>query len=175
MKLLLRGLRWFVMVAAFVFVAIQVMRPEKVNSPVDEARAIEAHLKLTPEVETIFERSCNDCHSQKTDWPWYSNVAPVSWFVVDHVNHGRRHLDFSDWARYDREDADQMLEAICQLTKHGSMPMSSYTLMHRDAKLSIEDVQTLCGWSEAERTRLASKGTSPRASHTFADEVNLQP
>lgn len=163
MKLMQRVLRWFVIIVAFVFGVAQLKRPARVNLPVDEARALETHVRVTPEVEAMLARSCNDCHSQKTQWPWYTNVAPVSWFVVEHVNDGRRHLDFSDWARYGRRDADQLLEAICEMTRNGSMPMSSYTLMHADARLTAADVQTLCGWTNAERRRLASQCAPPCA------------
>lgn len=154
MKFIQKGLRLFVVVVAFVFVVAQFKRPEKVNLAFDEARAIETRVGMTPEVEAILARSCNDCHSQKTDWPWYSNIAPVSWFVVEHVNHGRTHLDFSDWSAYESDEADHLLRNICRLSRQRSMPMSSYTLMHRDAKLSARDVETLCDWTETARLRL---------------------
>ena len=83
---------------------------------------------MPPEVAGVLNRSCMDCHSNRTDWPWYSNVAPASWFVVDHVNHGRRHLNFSRWGQYTRRDRLSLLNQICATTKGGSMPLGSYTL-----------------------------------------------
>ena len=97
-----------------------------------------------------------DCHSNRTDWPWYSNVAPASWFVVDHVNDGRRHLNFSKWGEYDRRKTGHLLEGICDTTRGGSMPLDSYTLVHRSSRLAPADVKTLCGWAGEEQRRLAA-------------------
>jgi hypothetical protein len=118
-----------------------------------QAQAIESHVRITPEVAGIFERACKDCHSNQTEWPWYSRVAPVSWYVADHVRHGREHLNFSRWSAYDREQADFLLGAMCLTAKRGQMPLSSYTRLHRSAKLSPLDIQTLCAWSQVERQR----------------------
>ena len=156
MRLVLRTLRWAAIAVTLALIGAQFIRAEKTNPPVDDARALAAHVRLTPEVETILDRSCMDCHSHRTSWPWYSHVAPVSWFVVDHVNHGRKHLNFSDWARYDREETGYLLTDICQTVKGGSMPLRSYTMLHHDAVLAPRDVQVLCDWSETERRRLAS-------------------
>lgn len=95
----------------------------------DQSHAIEAHLQITPQVATILEQSCNDCHSNKTRWPWYSHVAPVSWFVIDHVDHGRSHLNFSDWGRFDPREAEEMLGMICKEVQSGAMPL----LLHSTA------------------------------------------
>ncbi len=141
---------------AALFTAVQFVRPARTNPPVAPGRSIESHVRMTPEVAGLLERSCDDCHSNRTDWPWYSNVAPASWFVVEHVDDGRRHLNFSDWARYDEDEAGEMLEQVCIEAKKGAMPLDSYTLLHRDARLSASDVQTLCDWANGERRRIAS-------------------
>ena len=112
------------------------------------------HAPVPPEVAGVLERSCMDCHSNRTDWPWYSHVAPASWFVADHVNHGRRHLNFSRWGEYGRRDRLELLDGICATTKGGSMPLGSYTLVHRGARLSHRDWQTLCVWAGEEQDRL---------------------
>lgn len=147
----------FVLAVAILFVSVQFVRPNKTNPPVVQAQTIEAHVRVTPEVAGIFERACKDCHSHQTEWPWYAQVAPVSWFVTDHVNHGRKHLNFSRWTSYDREQADWLLGAMCMTAERGQMPLSSYTRLHRSAKLSPLDVQTLCAWSRAEQQRLARR------------------
>ncbi len=86
---------------AALFVVIQFLGPQKCNPPVDAARTIQANTQITPEMAAIIERACGDCHSHQTQWPWYSHVEPVSWFLVDHVNDGRKHLNFSEWAAYE--------------------------------------------------------------------------
>ncbi|MGI9108288.1 MAG: heme-binding domain-containing protein [Pyrinomonadaceae bacterium] len=143
--------------AAMLLASVQFVRPVKTNPPIDPTRTMNAHVLVTPEVEAIFARSCQDCHSHQTEWPWYSQIAPASWFVADHVNHGRKEMNFSAWSNYDREHADFLLSNICRTVKHGMMPLSSYTMLHNSAKLSPRDVQTLCAWSQVERARLASR------------------
>jgi hypothetical protein len=108
---------------------------------------------MTPEVAAILRKACNDCHSNETRWPWYSNVAPVSWFLVDHVNHGRRHLNFSDWSEYDDRTADKLLGAMCEWALKDRMPLDSYTTVHSDAILSPAEKEAICNWVEAERGR----------------------
>ena len=155
-------LKFSVVLLALLFIGAQFARPERVNPSFAQERSIEAHVQVNREVAAILQRSCQDCHSNRTEWPWYSNVAPVSWSVADHVNHGRRHLNFSDWTRYDAEQADHLLYDICITSKRGMMPLASYTLIHRDAKLSAGDVAALCDWSQQERGRLASaRDTAP--------------
>ena len=151
-----RGLKRLVLVLACGFVLAQFSRPARTNPVADNSRAIEAHLRVPPEVKAIFARACDDCHSNRTRWPWYSEVAPVSWWLTDHVRDGRRHLNFSDWARLTPGEADQMLGEICRLSKINAMPMASYTLMHRDAVLSPQDVGTLCAWAHDEQQHLAA-------------------
>ena len=151
-----RLLKWTAIVLVCGFVLLQFSRTARTNPTVDEARTIEAHLNVTPEVKAIFARSCDDCHSNRTRWPWYSHVAPVSWMVTDHVRHGRRHMNFSDWARLNDREATYLLGDICKTAKQGIMPLDSYTLMHRDARLTPQDVGTLCTWTETERQRLAA-------------------
>lgn len=144
-----------VIVLVVAFLVIQVVRPDRSNPPVDSSRTIHSQLQPPAEVASVLERSCMDCHSNQTRWPWYSNVAPVSWLVADDVEEAREHMNFSEWAGYERKDAAELLEDICKETSKGDMPLQSYVLMHRDAKLSPQDVRALCEWSEATRQRLA--------------------
>ena len=113
--------------------------------------------QMTPQVASNLARSCNDCHSNKTVWPWYTNFAPVSWFIVDHVNEGRSNLNLSEWARNDPHRQGKKLEQICDQIQDGAMPLSSYTPLHPGSKPSADDVKTLCDWTEAERARLAAQ------------------
>jgi hypothetical protein len=152
-------LKWSVVVVAVIFVAAQFIRPAKTNPPVEEARAVQAHLKVPSPVDAIFRRACYDCHSNETSWPWYSNIAPASWFLTDHVNHGRKHLNFSDWTQAERHAANKnpaaQLDEICKEVKGRGMPLGSYLILHPDASLSDQDIQVICDWVESERQRLA--------------------
>ena len=157
MKVWRRLLKWLALAAVCVLIALQFVRPAKTNPAVDQSQTIHAHLQVPPQVAAIFDRSCQDCHSNTTRWPWYSNVAPLSWWIVEDVNDGRQHLNLSEWGRYDKRRAGNKLDDICDEVKSGAMPISSYALIHRSAKLSPEDVKTLCDWSAAERTRIAQR------------------
>jgi len=155
MRIVLRVLKWLAIALAVGFVGIQFVRPVRTNPPVDESQTIFAHAQVPPPVSAIFDRSCRDCHSNKTDWPWYSNVAPVSWWLTDHVNHGRKDLNLSEWGRLARDRQDRKLRQICDEVQDGMMPLSSYLPMHPQAKLSAEDKKVLCEWTDAERQRLS--------------------
>lgn len=149
-----RVLRWLVVIFACLFILAQFSRPARTNPVVDQSLALESRVQVSPLVSAIIDRSCSDCHSNKTRWPWYSNVAPVSWFVIDHVNEGRQNLNFSEWGRYTKRDTDGRLKQICQEVKAGAMPLSSYTPLHPGSKLSAEDKKILCDWANAERQRI---------------------
>ena len=107
-KILLRLL----LVLGLVFIIIQFFGPAKTNPPVDETKTIAAGGPLPTEIAIVLERACYDCHSNQTRWPWYSNVAPVSWFVIGHVNDARKHLNFSEWATYNPKRMKRKLEEI---------------------------------------------------------------
>jgi len=148
-------LKWTAIVLAVVFAGLQFIRPARTNPPIDETRTLQARSSMRPEVAAILNRSCNDCHSHQTRWPWYSNVAPVSWFVINHVNDGRGNVNFSDWAQYSAREQQGLLKQMCREAKSGMMPLGSYLRLHGDAKLSGEDVKMLCDWANAESQRLA--------------------
>jgi hypothetical protein len=140
-------------VLAVALVAIQFVGPARTNPAIDPSVALATTAQLTPEAAAIIDRSCRDCHSNDTRWPWYSRVAPMSWGVIDHVSEGRRHLNFSKWGEYDPEDLRGFLKDMCALAQKRDMPMPSYTWIHRDARLGDQDIAALCAWTEMERRR----------------------
>jgi hypothetical protein len=132
-------------------VAIQVYRPGRDNPAIDATKTLETAVLVPPAVEQILASSCNDCHSDQTHWPWYSNVAPISWMISDHVTDGRRHLNFSEWLRPDVSDpveyTRQKLISACRELKLGRMPLLSYELLHPGARLSSTQIRIFCDWS----------------------------
>jgi len=145
-------LRWAVGLFLVAFVGAQAVRPARTNPPSHPTASLLP--KVPAQVSGILTRACSDCHSNDTRWPWYSNVAPMSWMVIDHVNHGRDHFNFSEWTTYSEDDQDKLLGSICSLSKKGRMPLPSYLLIHRDATLSDGDIAALCAWSEKMRDTL---------------------
>lgn len=132
--------------------AVQIVRPDRSNPPATAAASLAA--KAPPPIAAILDRSCRDCHSNETRWPWYTNISPVSWMVADHVHHGRDRFNYSEWSTYPSDDQDKFLGAMCNLTKRARMPLPSYLLIHRDAALSAADVAALCAWSDKMRDTL---------------------
>lgn len=151
---LIKVFKWLLIVVAGLLLVAQFKRPAKTNPVVDRSAAIEAHMNLDPRIAGIIDRSCNDCHSNKTRWPWYASVAPVSWFVIDHVEEGRDHMNFSEWGQYSSGERKALLGQFCDLVTEGWMPLSSYTPLHPGSKLSDADKKLVCEWAAAERARL---------------------
>jgi hypothetical protein len=148
-------LKRLAVVAGALLVAMQAIRPARTNPPVDPAATIQARTQVPPEVDALLARSCNDCHTSGTRWPWYSQVAPASWLVASDVNEARRKLSLSDWGRYDARRAGRKLDAMCEQAKEGDMPITPYLLLHWSARLSEADRKTLCDWTKAEQGRIA--------------------
>lgn len=111
-----------------------------------------------PRVRAVLDRSCGDCHSDHTRWPWYSRTAPVSWVLYRDVSKGRAKLNFSDW-KQKTGTANARME-ICDAVTDGNMPLHGYTLLHSDAKLSKEDVELICNWAESNANLSKEKETN---------------
>lgn len=118
-------------------------------TPRSSATTVRPHTAevINPQAGAILNRSCGDCHSSNTTWPWYSRVAPVSWIITKHVREGREVLNFSDWANQPPSADDRAM--ICDAVSDGRMPLHDYTAIHRKAKLSKKDVELICGWAAA--------------------------
>jgi hypothetical protein len=125
------------------FLLSQFFQPERTNPPV------ESEIDAPPEVAAILERSCYTCHSHETEWPWYAYVTPVSWWVAEHVEHGRGDLNFSQWPVLDFEQLEHSFRDIDEQIEAGEMPLKSYLLLHREARLSDEDRQVLRRWAQS--------------------------
>ena len=156
MKTVWKIIKIVFVIAVLLFLAIQLKRPARTNPLIDQAQTIQTRTQMTPQVAAILDRSCRDCHSNNTEWPWYSNVAPVSWWLTDHVHTGRKDLNLSEWGKLDRDRQSKKLQQMCDEVADGQMPLSSYLPMHPQAKLSDEDKKAICAWTEAERARMAN-------------------
>jgi len=152
--LLKKWLKVLLVVLIVVFLGMQFVQPARTNPPVDASKTMFATGKVPADVRAILERSCADCHSHATVWPWYSNVAPVSWLLADDVEHGRKQVNYSVWGNYTPKRAEHKLEEICEQVEQGDMPPTEYTLLHRSAKLSDADRRRLCEWSAAWRKEI---------------------
>lgn len=143
-------LKTTVLAGCSLLAAIQFFRPERTNPPSDPAASFEAVAKPSQEISSTLKRACYDCHSNQTNWPWYSNVAPMSWLVASDVKEGRARLNFSEWARPGAEGELPSLGEVCESVQSGKMPLPSYLLLHPDARLTTQEGATLCSGTGAE-------------------------
>ena len=130
---------------AIVLAASQFARPAMTNQSIEPSHAIQAYLPEASQVVTIINRSCRDCHSNSTVWPWTSRVAPASWLIAHDVTEGREAVNFSEWGTYESSKQGKLLKEACKEVKDGDMPPLSYTFMHPDAKMTRQDVDAICG------------------------------
>ncbi len=131
--------RWLAAIG-LVFVLIQLWPVDRANPP------IEAEVPAPPGVLAVLERSCFACHSNRTDWPWYAYLAPVSWLITNDVAEGRERLNFSTWNRYDLQRKRKRLADILDEVVRGEMPLPIYLRMHPEAVLSGMEIQQLRRW-----------------------------
>lgn len=134
-----------------VLVIIQFFPPKKNVDTSDHLAVFLAETNPPASVRTTLEHACYDCHSNNTEYPWYSHVAPVSFWLANHIEGGKHHLNFSDWASYDLKRKDHKMDEFVEMIEKGYMPLDSYTWMHEDAKLSKEQAQELIDWGKKVR------------------------
>ena len=134
-----------------VFVIMQFFRIDKTNPPVDASKDFIKLNNPPAEVAQILSSVCYDCHSHETKYPWYTNIAPVSWWVKGHINHGRGDLNFSKWADYDAKRKDHKLEECYEELEKKAMPLKSYTWAHSNARLTDEQRALMVDWFKSLR------------------------
>ena len=134
-----------------VLAIIQFFRPEKNVSAQPSDQHISKVQPVPADVEAILKKACNDCHSNNTVYPWYNNIQPVAWWLNDHVQDGKKHLNFDVYSSYNLRRQFHKMEEIEEQVKEGEMPMASYTWIHQDAKLTEAEKNTLINWSVAFR------------------------
>ncbi|MEO6818373.1 MAG: heme-binding domain-containing protein [Ginsengibacter sp.] len=133
------------LIVAFIF--IQFMRPSPNAFPITVADNITSKYFVSDEVQNILKISCNDCHSNKTIYPWYSKVQPIAWFLDDHITDGKRHLNFDEFATYSLSKQYNRFKKISQMVHDGEMPIYSYTLIHWNAKLDNGQRTIIENWA----------------------------
>jgi hypothetical protein len=119
-----------------VFLLIQSIRIDKTIQPIDPSKDFISLTSPNPEIANILKIACYDCHSNQPSYPWYTNIAPVSWWVKHHINEGSHHLNFSEWGTYKEKRKNHKLKECIEMVEENEMPMSSYTIMHKEAELT---------------------------------------
>jgi len=143
-----RIIKIFSLVLFLGIVGIQFVRPNFVNPPVKRGERLEDVYQVPADVASIVKRSCADCHSNETEYPWYSGIAPLSWGMADHIKDGREELNFSVSKTYSDQRQARKLKQMCEEVEAGEMPFYQYLWLHWDARLSEGDKQSLCRWTK---------------------------
>jgi Haem-binding domain len=141
----------FLLLLLLVFIGIQFFRPAKNKSEGISANDITVKYVVPDDVKAILKTSCYDCHSNNTAYPWYNNIQPVAWWLKNHVDEGKRELNFSEFGSYRIGRQYRKLEGINGEIKDGEMPLTSYTLIHGDAKLNEQQKLAVANWVTALR------------------------
>jgi hypothetical protein len=119
----------------------------QIEVPAPPAATKEDEIKAPDEIMAILKKSCYDCHSNHTKYPWYSKVAPISWQVNSNIKNGRNWLNFSIWNRYSEEKKKKLYKGIVEAVKF-KMPPAEYLLIHKEARLKPEERKMLQEWAK---------------------------
>ena len=133
-----------------IFIIMQFFTIDKSHPEIVKSDDLIAIAKPPKDLEKLLRNACYDCHSYETEYPWYSYVAPVSWFLEHHIEEGREHLNFSIWGTYELKRKNHKLHECEEETEEKKMPLDSYTWTHGDADLSEADREKLAEWFESQ-------------------------
>lgn len=148
--------RKVLLTALFVLIFIQFFRPSKNTDATIQAHSIDKVYNVPQNVGKILQNACYDCHSNNTKYPWYVNIQPIAWWMDDHIKNGKRELNFSEFGSYTLKKQDHKLEEITEQIVD-EMPLASYTIVHRDAKLTAVQKKVLNDWVNELRKEIQSK------------------
>src|SRR4051812_10219434 len=152
-----RFFKRFLWALVIVFIVIQFFHPEKNISAAQSMNHITKKFTLPVDVENTLKKSCGDCHSNNTVYPWYFNVQPVAWWLADHIEEGKGEINFDEFATYSLRRQFKKFKEIKEQVEEDEMPISSYTLIHRDAVLSAEQKQAVIKWTEDMMNEMKAK------------------
>jgi hypothetical protein len=133
---------------SLLLIAIQFVRPGK-NLSADVSKDFSTKYQVSEDVKAILQRACNDCHSNTTVYPWYAEIQPVGWWLNNHVREGKQHFNINNFASYPAAVQKKKMEDCIEVLQKDEMPLSSYTLIHRNAILNEEEKQKIIHWCNA--------------------------
>ena len=142
-------LKKILLVLLAVLVIIQFIHPRKNKAEGPQSNYIGNTFAVPEDVKTILAKACNDCHSNNTRYPWYANFQPVHWWMNDHINDGKRGINFDDYTNRPLRFQYHKMEDVVEQLKDGKMPLNSYTWIHKAAKLTAEEKAKITGWAES--------------------------
>jgi hypothetical protein len=146
-----------IVIIIILLVVIQFIRPSRNQTTELSANDITKHYTVPDTVAAILKRACNDCHSNNTRYPWYTNIQPVGWWLQHHVNEGKGELNFSEFGTYTAKRQSHKMERVAKQVQKGEMPLDSYLWIHKDAILSEGEKKVLIDWANGLSKEIAAK------------------
>ncbi|MGJ8745442.1 heme-binding domain-containing protein [Polaribacter sp.] len=137
-----------VYVLLIIFVIAQFFRPEKNEGSLESIAVFIEETKPPADVKKILETTCYDCHSSKTNYPWYHNITPVNFWLADHVKDGKKHFNFSTWSDYSLKKKEHKMDELHEEVAEKKMPLDSYTWTHAEARLTAEQIDAVVAWGK---------------------------
>ena len=122
--------------------------PQEKNLSDDQQFDISKKYEIPADVQVILKNACNDCHTNKSTYPWYSNIQPVGFWLNHHINDGKKHLNFSDWSSYTLKKKEHKMDELHEEVAKGEMPLDSYTWTHGDANLTQAQIDAIVTWGK---------------------------
>ena len=144
-------------VLLFALVTIQFIHPKKNKASGVSANYIGNVYTVPDDVKIILAKACNDCHTNNTNYPWYTHIQPVDWWMNHHVTDGKKHLNFDEYINKNLRFQYHKMEEIAEQGEEGEMPLVSYVWMHKEAKLSEAERQKMIDWADSIRDSLKAK------------------
>lgn len=130
-----------------VLILIQFIRPAKNVSAQIQTNDISSTYAMSAEIGSLLKTACYDCHSNNTNYPWYADIQPVAWWLNHHIVEGKSELNFSEFGAYTLKKQAHKLEEVAELVENGKMPLSSYTIIHNNAKLNDLQKKQIVDWA----------------------------
>jgi len=134
-----------------ILIAMQFYSPTKNISPGNHTQIFIKETNPSPNLKALFETSCYDCHSNNTVYPWYNNIAPISYWIDSHVKDGKKNLNFSVWQNYSLDKKDHLLDEIEKMVVQAEMPLTEYTYLHGNSKITDKEVVEIIAWVKQTR------------------------
>ena len=146
----MRKIKIIFLILLVVFVLIQFIRPDKNQSTSQKLTTDITGIYVVPnDVQTILKNACYDCHSNNTKYPWYVNIQPVGWFMAGHIKNGKKELNFNEYGTYSSKRQRNKLKRMKEQIEENKMPLSSYTLIHREARLTANQKEQITRWIDS--------------------------
>jgi hypothetical protein len=153
----MRIVKKIILLLLVVLIIMQFFHPTKNLASAKSANHISTVYIVPANVSGILNKACNDCHSNNTRYPWYNNIQPVAWWLNNHIEEGKKELNFDEFKTYRPAKQFHKLEKVIDEVKKGGMPLTSYTIIHTDAKLTDQEKSSLVTWAESVRNVMKEK------------------